>query len=260
MTYVSGVAVLIGVSVFCAPLVFRFFRYLPLFLPIATALILIFLFFGNILGLWHLVPRHLMMCLSSVIFVYCIAIFLFSHVAWLLAFCDFNFLTNKSRFPLDQIEWVGVDDKETVYCLSVTYSRIQVFNSEGKFLRGWFVRIPRGGYQISLSKDANVVLGKNGKAYHVYDQFGKLKSPEERHSRILIAERSRKAMDAKGNTYELKSPLIRPHILKEKTNNGTKFILTKDPIGLWFHTTPFPFWIFLIVGALNYFCWRYRFK
>jgi len=259
MTYAIGLVVLIGVSIFSGLLVFRFFGFLTLFLPIATALILVFLLFGYRLGLWHLAPRHIIRHLSSIVLAYCVGIFLFSHICWLLAFCDYSFFSEKSRFPLSQIEWIEVDQSGSVYCLSITYSRLQVFNSEGKFLKGWFVRIPRGAYQVSLSKEGDVVLGKNGKACYVYDQFGNRKPHNEEHSRILTTVRSRKTTDIDGNTYELKSPLIRPNILKV-TKNANEFTLAKDPIGLWFHTTPFPFWVFLILAALNYFCWRYRLK
>ncbi len=258
MTYVIGLVALIGVSFFCGLLVFRFSRFLTLFLPVSTAIIILFLLFGDHLGLWRLVPRHVIRHLSSIVFVYCIGIFLFSHVCWLLAFCDFNMFSDKSRFPLSQIDWIEVDQRGSVYCLSITYSRLQIFNSEGKFLKGWFVRIPggvRGACQVSISEDGDIVLGKDGRAHYVYDQFGNRKTPNEEHSRILTAVLSRKTTDIEGNIYELKSPLIRPHIAK-LTKNANEFTLTKDPIGLWSHTTPFLFWVFLIFVVLNYFFWR----
>ena len=95
MTYAIGLVALIGVSIFSGLLVFRFFGFLPLFLPIATALILVFLLFGYRLGLWHLVPRHIIRHLSSIVFAYCVGILLFSHICWLLAFCDYSFFSEK---------------------------------------------------------------------------------------------------------------------------------------------------------------------
>jgi len=249
ISYAVGLVILLGVSIFCNLLAFYSSGLSAWFLPVSIAVILSFLLFSGKVGVISLLPSRFIRCLSSTTFFYSIGMFLFPFICMLLLFFDFNLSSDKLRFPLSQIHWISVDEKGTFYCLSSTCSRLQVFDSQGKFIRGWFVRRPGGAYQVSLSKSGDVVLGKDGKAYYAYDKYGNRKSPEEENCKSFNDIYSRQTTDNDGNTYEIKSVLFRPRIVKIDSN-GNELPLIKDPLGLWIHTIPFPVIGFLILTAV----------
>ena len=240
--------ILLGVSIFCNLLALYSSGLTAWFLPVSTTMLVFFFLFGHKVGR---IPLRFVRYLSSVVFAYSIGIFIFGFLCYVMPFLNFNLFSEKARFPLSEIDWIGVDEKGPVYCLSLVYSRLQVFDSKGKFLKGWFVRTPAGAYRVSLSKDGNVVIGKDGRAYYIYDQFGNHKPLNEKYGKNLTTVLSTKSTDNQGNIYELKSALFRPRIVKID-KNGCKFTLIKDPFGLWFHTIPFPFIVFIILTAIIY--------
>jgi hypothetical protein len=246
MTYAIALVILIAVSIFCSLLAFYTSGLTAWFLPVSTIIVVLFLLFGPKVR-WF--PLRFVRYLSSAIFAYSIGIFIFGFLCWSVTYLNVNFFSEKARFPLSEVEWIAVDQKGCVYCLSFANLRLQVFDSEGKFLKGWFIRKPTDADRVALSKDGDVVIGSEGRAYYVYDHFGNRKPLNEEHSKNLTTVLSAKTTDNEGNTYELKSASLRPRIIKTD-KNGHKFTLIKDPFGLWLHTIPLPVIGFLILTAI----------
>ena len=241
-------------SIPCGLLIFRYSGWPALFLPISIILLLCLAFFGNKMGLTPLIPISLVKKLRFLIFVYCLWMFIFPHICCLLAYFNFNFFSEKVRFPMSGVEWISVNDNGEIYYLSFTYSRIQVFDSAGQFRKGWFVRKPRGSYQVALMKDGRIVLGnQDGKPLYCYDSLGNRRSLSGEGEVVFTPMRTREAVDVNGNIYESKNELFRPYILKIY-RNGTQEPIIKDPIGLWIHTYPIPSFAFIVLAVVVYFC------
>lgn len=68
------------------------------------------------------------------------------------------------RFPLSVVPGVCVDRNGDIYCISNNYKRIQVYDSRGRFLRGWFVPFKKSGVGIDIDENLHV------KAYGLADR------------------------------------------------------------------------------------------
>ncbi|MHC4456731.1 MAG: hypothetical protein ACYS0I_06490 [Planctomycetota bacterium] len=248
LNYAIVLPVLGLASILCCLLVFRFHSFLTLFLPVAMVLLVLFLFFRVRLFSFHIAES-----LSLAVLFYCIGMFIFGQFCWLMASLNLRLFSSKMRFPLNGIEWISKGPEDSFYCLSYMYSRVQVFDSKGELIKGWFVRIPFGEYQIALTQDGGVILGKGGTAYYVYDQYGNRIAANKKSNSILTSvpsTRSTRAVDQQGNSYKLVS-MLRPRIVKV-SESGNESTLIKDPVGLWFHTFPLPFVAFLLLSLLIY--------
>jgi len=165
---------------------------------------------------------------------------------------DFKFASENARFPLSEIEWIGVDNDGAIYCMSFSYFRLQAYDSQGRFLRGWFVPRPEGGYRIALSEEGEIIYGGENEVSHVYDKFGNQMPTKEGHSKKLSNPRSTKFIDNKGVTYELRSTWLRPKIVKVD-QSGDEVTVIKDPLGLWVHGMPLPGLGFLLSSIIIFF-------
>ena len=59
------------------------------------------------------------------------------------------------KFPL-AAENITIDREENVYCGLMFFSRIQVYNKNGKFIRSWFVGSGEGGFNLNINEDDNL--------------------------------------------------------------------------------------------------------
>ena len=254
MAHIVGLIIILIFSIPCGFLVFRYFGWPAFFLPISIILMVCFALLGDKMGLKLLVPISVVKKLRLLMFAYCLGMFVFAPLCWLMAYFNFNFFSETIRFPMSEVEWISVNNDGEIYCLSFSYSRIQVFDSDGQFSKGWFVRKPRGSYQVSLTKDGRVVLGnQDGKPLYCYDSYGNRKSLPEEGEVVFTPMRTRKTVDENGNTYELRNELLRPYIAKIH-KNGSEEQIIKDPLGLWIHTYPIPFFAFIVLTVAVYFC------
>ena len=81
---------------------------------------------------------------------------MFGGACWIGSDLGIRMVSSKARFPLATPLAIAVDSKERVYCLSRFYNRMQVFDSDGQFIRGWFVGIPKGAYHILIDDEDNL--------------------------------------------------------------------------------------------------------
>lgn len=80
------------------------------------------------------------------------------------------------EFPLGDVEGIDVSRDGNLFVASGFYSRIQVYNPEGDFIRGWFLNRTGGGLlKIRINDENEVeVAVYHGKKLHVFDQNGRL--------------------------------------------------------------------------------------
>ncbi len=161
----------------------------------------------------------------------------------------------KIQFPLGEVQGIAVDSTGRIYLAIHGYSRIQVYDRYGYFLKGWFVKTGGGHFDIWTDGNDHVhAVISRPDTHDIFDSNGqllerkKIKSFEEYS---LLDERAGGLNDQDNfyNTYFIKSPTLFPRIIK-RTANGEEFILIKDPIYYWIVESPLPAWF---VGALGLF-------
>lgn len=146
----------------------------------------------------------------------------------------FSMLFSNARFPLADIGGgVAIDNQERLYCISSDYSRLQVFDTEGRFLRGWFVNTGPSDYRLLVDKDGNVIVAKrtrrNKKTFYSYK--GELLDKVEISNidKEFDQDRPAEVKDQYGNIYKLTS---RTKVTKISAQ-GEETVLLKDTFSLW---------------------------
>lgn len=158
------------------------------------------------------------------------------------------------EFPLSIINSIAVDDEGRIYCGLGFYSRVQVYNQNGKFLMSWHVDAYEGGFDIKIDeKDYLLVETYRGKRRYHFSLNGTLMKTEVLEE--IGHERIREVTDPFGNFYSIKCSFLGPSIVK-KTKGSTELII-RTPWYLWFLQFPFPLIFFAILGGI--FCWYYLF-
>jgi hypothetical protein len=195
-----------------------------------------------------------------------VILFMIGIVGWSIPalFSLFNMsYPPKIELPLGHPKGVAVDKLGNIYCGSQFYERIQAYDSEGKFIRGFNVGFRRG----SGSVFSFIINGNNELHIHVYhalltnvgmidyliiyDLEGNLINTEEFPSKHAprFRETKNKAKDSCGNLYILKGFLF-PRVIKQAAN-GTKSIIISTPIWLWPFQGPEPTFACFFLGMFG---------
>jgi len=178
------------------------------------------------------------LCFFVVIWVI-FTVFLAGIITVGLGSLDNNLQFTNLRFPLGFSGGIVVDDEGCIYHIGNFYNRLQVFDSEGKFLRGRFIPIIG-----NLSRSSNMFFDENDNLhieydfyeteypikdinkniYRVYSKQGELL--KERSDKFTLAERnsSFKFKSGGGEIYEVKDCLFFPKITKI-TSTGERVIV-----------------------------------
>lgn len=162
--------------------------------------------------------------------------------------------SSKIRFPLGNLEGIAVDNQGRIYCGSSFYSRLQAFDKNGDFLRGWFAPLSKGGEHINV-EDNNICVAMSTKCW-IYDPNGKLLNSKEYSFFDFEAKyglhRDMSAKDIHGNFYNIERGFLSPKITKTGVDGNT-IVLISDPLKYWIIRIPFPgivFIVFLLIGNL----------
>jgi len=156
------------------------------------------------------------------------------------------------RFPLGLPGGLCVNRKGEIYCALNTYSRIQAYDKDGNFIRGWFAYIQKAG-------PSDVIIDANGlihvettysdRSYDVFNSEGELL---ENRSRSLYEEKKSGFLETKdnlGNTYKIKDVWFYPKIVKIDSK-GTESTVISDPWYLWIFKAPLPTGGFILIAVV----------
>jgi len=84
------------------------------------------------------------------------------------------------RFPLGELFDFDIDSEGQFYCAVGSSGRIQVYSSEGNFVRGWFVRNLGGDFKVDIDSNDMVHIhtrrhvSKPVARHYIYSKEGKL--------------------------------------------------------------------------------------
>jgi len=236
----------------------RFFNFLTLtFFTISTItliLSLILFLIGDI------VPKRIgdealaASFLFSILFTIVVAsLWWFGSTSLLSESTRSRFFPPKVQFPLGNLNGVAVDKKGDIYLGVRGYSRIQRYNSEGVFLKGWFINTGGGLFDIWIDDKNNlnvrVVRPDDHLIFNADGQLlktTKIVSPEEDEYLAQQASGLR-AKDAFGNIYAIENPKWSPKVVKINSI-GKESILIKDPVHFYLFRYPQPL---LSVGIIS---------
>ncbi len=186
-----------------------------------------------------------------------LAIGLFGLLAWL---SSSSIITNRIAFELPNTlrEGLVIDSNGNIYCGSAMYQRIQMYDSNGNFIRPFNTSIGKGRASCYTFRIVNDEL-------HIY-LFLTSAKPQRVDRKIiykldgtLIDAQDipsveykgyyvvNSAQDSTGNIYQYKGVLF-PRVVK--ISNSQKDIIIATPIYLWLFQSPFPAFLFLALSII----------
>ncbi len=156
-----------------------------------------------------------------------------------------RFVSDRVQFPtsLEYPECLNIDNEGRFYCYTRSSQRLQIFDSEGKFLIGWFVRSPN---RIEVEKDTGQVTIIDWKGIqYTFDSDGKLLQKTEiegfEYNKLSQPEDNTYIhSDSKGNEYHYSKTFIVPYVTKVAPEGYTKKITIHEPFYVLFFKWPYP--------------------
>ncbi len=151
--------------------------------------------------------------------------------------------------PLGELEGIAVDSKGRVYCGASFYGRVQVYDREGRFLRGWSADASGGAFRIKVDEDDRVhVATARGGLHWIWDREGRLIHKAEDPSQFEAFPASA-TTDRSGNRYEIRGRSLFPRVVRTDAE-GRQCVMIATPWYLWIIQGPFPAWIFFFLGMI----------
>jgi len=164
------------------------------------------------------------------------------------------------ELPNTEPHGIVLDGNGNIYCGSKGYGRIQKYNPDGKFLRGFDTH---GGFWrgtdfgFYFNDKGNLCILVSGLARSHRDSFYRLTVYDSKGN-VLKTEKYTKpgtdyfypfknqVADSAGNIYVFKGFLF-PRVVKQ-TLGGDRAVIISTPVWLWFFQAPFPAFAFFFVS------------
>lgn len=145
------------------------------------------------------------------------------------------------EFPLARLGGIAIDDQGRVYCGIRAYSRVQVYDANGRFLRGWHAPIEKGPLHIEIGENGLIRVAI-GHAEIFYDTNGNVQYRKQTtlsdFGREFGTSADLGAQDRHGDSYVIDGfPFAR--IMKYSTS-GEESVLISDPLGRQLVRLPLP--------------------
>lgn len=205
-------------------------------------------------GLLHLDAR-ISYWKTSNTFTTCLVLFLLMCSLGISAVCSLLSLVGPLRaasclrMPMSNIKGIHVDDVGFVYCADLFYSRIQVFDNEGNFIKGWLTPRLRGAIRLSANDEGEVqIINESKDTIYTYSAEGKLLSRWPITGPTTVSIPKLVCQDQHGNEYRATSSMLSWRI--EKTSGGGKEVLVSDPFSLWLIRFPLPGVALVLISGL----------
>lgn len=185
----------------------------------------------------------------AVVWVWVIVLFGSAFLCFSLSFLGIHTVSSKIRFPLGLPGAIAVDSKGRVYCTLQWYRRLQVYDNEGQFIRGWFVSIPANFPIIEVDENDHIhVETAASKGYYaIFSSDGVLL---EKRSKDFYEKKWSGFLETKddaGNIYRIKDAWFFPKIVKISPS-GKEAVVISDPFYLWLMKAPFPTGAFILAA------------
>jgi hypothetical protein len=160
-------------------------------------------------------------------------------------------LCDNVEFPLSGIQSVIVDRKNRVYVLSGFYARLQVYDGNGRFLRGFFTAIS-GPSRLGFDEhDRLCQAALRRDRIFVYTDDGQLLEdrPGGRFAYKQWKSGQPWTRDSAGREFQVRRPMWDPTIVTVAPD-GTERVFHSHPFYLWPLVGAMPCWISLVLTAV----------
>ena len=154
------------------------------------------------------------------------------------------------EFPLCSVGDIAVSRRGRMYVALNGYRRIQVYEKNGDFVRGWFLKSGAGMMQLHVTEDNKIhVAALRQEMTYIYNEQGEKldqkrgisdAGPGHDHQGPVRAGRG-------GRRYELEWPWLYPRIV-EVSPRGQRRTFISNPVYLWLLAMPFPTFLFMAGG------------
>ena len=181
-----------------------------------------------------------------------------------MSYCGLQGISSQIRFPIGEATSFAVDREGHIFCYAGSLCRLQIFNKQGGFLRGWFVYTAFSTGKLYTDPNDHIHVVTSVDDHFIFDFSGnKLReSKEEGIYDRRIARSEVHHRDSKGNIYKVHRGILRTQILKVNPMGEDSVIIT-DP----FYFFPFRgglsaalfflFPLFILIGIM---AWNERKK
>ncbi len=162
------------------------------------------------------------------------------------------------RFPVSYPSDIAVDSHGHIYCAVYSYCRVQVYDKDGRFLRGWPAPIgpQKKNFRLVMDNNDNLHLIADY-GHYTYKTNGQLLSDRKfkgkNGNNDFAEDGSILCKFRDGNTYSLKSKWLFPKIIKT-TSNGEQSIIQLYSWSLWLMKGPWQ--AFGLLALLNLLWYR----
>ena len=158
-------------------------------------------------------------------------------------------LPGNIEVPLGDLEGIAVDADGNIYCGTPFWQRVQVYDQEGSFIRGWSVDAGGGMFRIRTDKDGYIhAATARGGMHYTYRPDGTLVSEAE-EPELLGTFQAYSIVADDGSRYDICSPNLFPNIVKTDENGQSRRVVGPR-WHLWLIQGPFPAFILFAVGVL----------
>lgn len=176
-------------------------------------------------------------------------------LGWTTTFAPSVISNLNIEYPLGVLKSIAVDSSGRIYCGIEAYSRIQVYDKNGRYLKGWFIDSSGGSFKIKVDeKDLlHIATARNG-IHYIYNVNGELISKQGNrksyYNEIATDDQQYRFIDREGNTYKIWGfSLLYPRIIKTDSS-GIALEIISTPFYKWIFMAPFPSWFFGISGLI----------
>jgi hypothetical protein len=164
-----------------------------------------------------------------------------------VAFAGDSLPLRSIEFPLGDVQDMAVDPSGNVVLALGFYGRIQVYDAQGRFQRGWSAEARGGSFTVAVDdsglissyasrRGSTLVFNPDGRVITTADS-----GSQRGHGETAIAT-------ADGSVLTLRHRFLWPTLVREK--NGVVSVLVTGPWYLRPFTGPVPTWLLMMVGVL----------
>jgi hypothetical protein len=158
------------------------------------------------------------------------------------------------ELPLGDLEGIAVDSEGNIYCGLQFYSRIQVYDAEGRYIYGKFINSAGGAFRIRINQNdqLEVATARNDKLY-IFAKDGTLVrelSEVGHYFRNFGKTGETRFHDKEQNVTYFRRPSLLGRNIVKRYSSGEEKVIVKTPFHKWLFKGPLPAWFFMFIGAV----------
>ena len=182
-----------------------------------------------------------------------VVFFVIGGIGWFTGFHTPPWEDASYEMPLGDLDGIAVDSKGNLYCASQFYSRVQKYDSNGRFLLGWPIDCAGGIFRIRMTRNDELeVVTARKDMYYRFSPQGELLEAWHTDGKLFHhfgPSSSSECSGADGTVYQVHYQWLSPSVVKVDPS-GKRTTVVSTPFRKWIIMGPYPAWLFLMAGVL----------